>query len=157
MERELGQWQGGLNWCLIHGAKLYLHPTFPVFFVRLAELVLKLITGEWKEMRSFEQQSGQVCPSRYKAVMSELLCQCWSTCLDKWNRAEEQTQGYVNSDIPQRQLQSSSEGIHSSVKMVARLDNHMGKTFPRLLLYHTQINSRFIKNLHLKNKTQKPF
>lgn len=40
-------------------------------FVRLVQLILKL-TGEWKETRSFEQQGGKVCPSKYQAVMSEL-------------------------------------------------------------------------------------
>lgn len=84
------------------------------------------------------------------------LCQCWSTCQDQRNRAEEQTQGHTNPDITQRkQLQSSSGGIQSSVRTVARLDNHMGKTFPRLLPYHTQINSRFIKNLHVEKRNSK--
>lgn len=67
-------------------------------------------------------------------------------------------QGYVDFDILQRrQLQSSSEGTHSSGGMVAQLDIHMGKKLARLLPYHTQINSTFIKNLDVKSKTQKPF
>lgn len=62
----------------------------------------------------------------------------------------------MNSDRTQRkQLQSSSGGIQSSVRTVARLDNHMGKTLPRLLPYHTQINSRFIKNLHVEKRNSK--
>lgn len=43
------------------------------------------------------------------------------------------TQGYVNSDITQRkQLQSSSGGIQSAVRTVARMDNHMGKNISQI-------------------------
>lgn len=60
-------------------------------------------------------------------------------------------------DIPQRrQLQIRSEEVHFT-KMVAQLDSHMGKHFPRLLPYNTQIESRFLENLDLKSKTHKPF
>lgn len=47
------------------------NPHLQSFFVKLVQLILKF-TGEWKETRSFEQQGGKVCPSKYQAIMSEL-------------------------------------------------------------------------------------
>lgn len=49
-------------------------------------------------------------------------------------------QGYMDFDIPQRrQLQSGSEGICFSVKMVAQLDSHMEKNDPDYYLVHKSV------------------